>query len=215
MEEIMKEYDELHQKDSECNYLSDSDSENDTKTETEIDIESRNKILANDLHNNYENMSIEEKQKTLLKCMNIYGIGRELLKFELKNYIPISKYMNTDQFINTALRLMKRYQCKAGGFYLEDYEWTVYYNDFKNIDVASNEIYFENSLDKNNAKDNETIRYMDRITCLLNKIALNVTISYKFYESKNDDITWVFIKAKFKNNIPTKQGQKKKIKIGL
>jgi hypothetical protein len=200
MDKIMNDYNRSHIEDSENNYLSDD----------EITINLSNKEIADNLYNNYENMTIKEKQETLLKCINPSGVGRELLKFELKHYKPEPTNMNKEEFINKVKELLNRYQHKACGFYIEDDEWDIYEDDFKDKELDNNELYFENSIDRDNAKNNDTLKFIVRTKRILNNIATNVKVRYELEESRKDDITWIYIIATFDKSI-----RNNTIEIGL
>lgn len=185
MEEIMKKYDELHKKDAMNNYANDS-------------CVPEQSIVANFLFNNLDKMSDKNKKEYLLKCFNQTDIKRELLRFELKNYTPIPKDLNADNFIKSALALLKRYQWKAGGFYLDDDDWNVYFDNENHDDKNYDYICFENSIDKFDAKDTDTILFLKRIRHILGNISTTAEVSYSMHESKNDDLVYVTVCAKVK-----------------
>lgn len=199
MQEKMETYDALHKIDANENYMSDTD---ELYSDYEYNIKDEEKSLAFKMkNNNYKKISHSEKIKLLPKHVSEQRIERELLKYELKHYIPTKEKHNLKSFLRETMSLLKRYQCKAGGYYIEDYEWTVYENDFKNREVSSNDIYLENSIDKFDAKDYDTVLFMKRIIRILDSLSDDIDVTYEMEESKEDDLSWVYIIVEFKNGI--------------
>ena len=181
MDKIMHEYDIRHRKESKENYESDDEHE----------LTHDNKELAKKIYSETDN------HKYLQEVISKRDIDKFLLKYELKYLELEPEKMSQELFIKKTLSLIKRYQCKAGGYGIEDYEWEIYKDDFKNYRLKDNEIYLENTIDKFNAKDYDTTLFLKRITRLLNTLSTDVDVSYKLKEVKDDDITWIYIIVMF------------------
>jgi hypothetical protein len=169
--------------------------------------------LAEYLNKNMGTMTNEELKLFLLKCTNTHSIKKRLLKYELFNLIPEKKNnISLYDFSYVVFKYLKRYQSKAGGFQIEDKEWTLYTNDICDINIhdkynniiynqnkyplLENEIIFENTILENSINDNETTCFLIKLTHLLNKIDDTIKVSYKIINSNSDKIYWIILKCK-------------------
>lgn len=179
----IQKYNDLHKKELENNYG--------------IDIEKNSKDkkdLAKYINTKFDSMSLQDMIELLPRCMPEKKIKKVLLEFEFK-YIDLiqPKKMDLGEFIKYASNLLNRYQCRAGGFYIEDTQWIVHRQDSVKHDIMNNEVLFENSIDKLDFLDNETQYYIKRITYLLNSLCKDIKVDYNYKESKEDGITWILI----------------------
>jgi hypothetical protein len=202
MNKIMNDYNIEHGLAAEDNYMSDLDESDESSYLKNSEL---NKEFILNLHKlNYLTIDKTYKMNLLEKCLSDKKINRELLKYELINSIKYFQSENIKftriEFVKKALDLLKKYQCKAGGYFIEDDEWTIYKTDFKDEIVSENKLYLENSIDKNDAKDSDTFLFMERITLLLNALSKSINVSYKLKESKKDDLTWIYIMILFTSN---------------
>ena len=97
-----------------------------------------------------------------------------------------------------AFKIINRYHWKAGGFKIEDSEWILHKHDSKLYDVLSNELLFENTLDRSDVDDEETERYMDHLTRHLNYLSKNIEVEYR-YKNTKEKIVRVLVWATDKN----------------
>lgn len=167
-----------------------------------VDIEKPTKEkrnLARYINEHFNDMKLNDMIKLLQQCMTEKQIKKTLLEFEFK-YIDVIKPrdLDLDEFVGNALKILKRYQCKAGGYYIEDTDWIVHRKDSVKYDVKNNEVLFENSVDKIDFLDNETQYFIKRIASILNGLSNDIDVDYDFSESKEDGITWVLIWCKHK-----------------
>jgi len=156
--------------------------------------------LANFIHDNYDQLNEIEMKNIAMRCLNINDFKRILLFHELKyhNQTPIE--MSLDRFLEKALYYLNRYQCRAGGFFIEDEEWTVHrHRDSakSTIYVEENEILFENTVHQIFSNDNETEIYLDHIINKLKSIATNIDIELR--ERKEGKIVHLLIWATDRN----------------
>jgi len=152
--------------------------------------------LATLINNDLIKMSDVEKRRTLMKCLDDQQINNELLKFELKYLKITAKNMTMEEFIKETTAILKRYQSKAGGFLIEDDEWTLHNHKSKKYPLKKNEILFENTLVNIYKNDLETNIFLKRIINLLQNLASNFSVCLKFNKSHRDKIYWIIIKCK-------------------
>lgn len=182
----MKHYDLLHQMDSQKNYLRNNDCQ----------TKENKKILAEFIHNNYDKLDDNELKIIAMKCLTSNEIKKILLSYELK-YHDEETYdkMSLDEFTKKATYYLNRYQCRAGGFFIEDQEWSIYrYDDNElGLDIKENEVLFENTVFITYSNDYETVKYLDNLVDKLNSIASNISVELR--ENKEGKIVHLLLWA--------------------
>ena len=121
-------YDFLHKIDSHSNY----------QLNRSLEPTNNTKNLADIIHNNYDNMQLEELKSLVIKLISPNEIKSKLLKFELEHYEEKPKDLTLQEFIKEATAILLRYQHKAGGFNLEDNQWTIYTSTTKSYSILQN-----------------------------------------------------------------------------
>ena len=123
---------------------------------------------------------------------------RILLEYELKNFkqnVDKVKEMTMDEFIKEATFLLNRYQCKAGGYHIEDCEWTMYTSetipDNGEHYVKDNEILFVNSIDNNDLENDEVDSYLNLLVDRLDSLADNIDVELRYSESEGTKPSWL------------------------
>ena len=188
----LEEYDKLHTLDSENNY----------GIELELDSELilKHEQIAEYTYNNYDKLTIEELKELISSCLTDKQIKHLILEHELKYYnINSVNNLSLDDFSKLVKHILNRYQCKAGGFLIEDNIWTLHTYQSKEHDVKKNELLFENSIDLLDIENNETQIYLDRLEKRLNMIATNITVDIRYKTSKKDNLVWILIWCTDKN----------------
>jgi hypothetical protein len=166
MEHEMKIYNTLHQMEKYKNYSPYLSSTNLQQSHE----------FADYIHNTYNTLSDEEIKQLTLKCLSVNDCKHLLLLHELKYHqIQPKEHMTIDEFTKIALYYLNRYQCKAGGFFIEDTEWTV--------KQSQSEVLFENTVFYKYSNDYDTCLFLDLIINKLNSIAKNITVELR---EKND-----------------------------
>ena len=158
------------------------------------------KNLATMICDNFDKLDDLGRRNLLTKCLSNNEINMHLLKFELinkQNDDPENE-LTLDEFEKQAFKIINRYHWKAGGFKIEDSEWILHKHDSKSYDVLSNELLFENTLDRSDVDDEETERYMDHLTRHLNYLSKNIEVEYR-YKNTKEKIVRVLIWATDKN----------------
>jgi hypothetical protein len=137
--------------------------------------------LGKYIYNNYDKMDEIEMKLFVLKCMDINEIKRTLLLYELKNYQHKSpKNTKTlNEFKYDALKVLKRYHWKAGGFFVEDSDWIIHNTTSTNHEIRENELLFENTISRCDVDDDETDMYLQLLVDRLNLIAKNITVEIR------------------------------------
>ena len=136
IEQEMKRYSLLHSLEKITNY------------QNNVTDNTNSHELAEYIHDNYHKMDEIELKIIALKCMDLNDFKRIILSYELRNFKPNQKIetMTLNKFKTHALKLLNRYQCKAGGFLIEDNEWCVHDNTSVKYEVEKNELLFENTI---------------------------------------------------------------------
>ena len=143
-------------------------------------LEDGKHTLAKYIHNNYNTMDEKEMQTILMKCLNINKIKSLLLQYELENYEEIpQKCMSLSEFKNKARQIFARYQCRAGGFLIEDTQWTVHDSRSTRYDVKENELLFENTLNIVDLENDDVENYIYYIVKRLGSIAENIEVEIR------------------------------------
>lgn len=193
LEKELHKYDALHRFEQTKNYRQN----NNYKTSEE------NEELATYLHNNFDKMDEVEMGKMLLKCFGINEIKKNLLRFELIHYSDQNnKDMTLEEFEKKALKIINRYQWKAGGFLIEDCEWIIHKVDSPRYDVKENELVFENTLDISDIKDDETDFFIKKLVNQLSSLSTNIIVEYS-QKYKKTKIVKLLIWATDENQIAT------------
>lgn len=191
----MKMFNSMHSIDASNCYM--SDEERDIRYFKKSLLEPQS--IAKYIHKNYDRMDDCEKRLLLQKVLTSNRVNNELLKFELKYYQPTPVNMSLETFGKKAYRLLKRYQGKAGGFYIEDNEWALYDHTSEKYRLRKNKVIFENTIDILDSKDNETIKFIKRLVNKLNYLADNIEVSYDIIESNEDSLSRIYIECKDKS----------------
>ena len=155
--------------------------------------------IAQLIRENFNVMTLEEKKTILAKCMSVNRVNKELLEFELQHYKQKPQEMTLNKFKKCALKIFDRYQWRAGGFLIEDREWTVHTDTSKHYDVRQGELLFVNSVSNADEDDNETSTYLKRLLHLLNTLCANIKVELRYQHPKKDGIDWILIWCTDKN----------------
>lgn len=186
--QIMAYYNTLHEIDSHKNY-----GINSSVKKLPIELEDTEK-LAEYIHNNYNKMDDCEMARLASKLTTKDDIKSRLLSFELQFYQPKeSKEMSLDSFLNEAKKVLHRYHQKAGGYYIEDSEWTVHRNDSDEYSVMPNEVVLENSVSSRFVT--RSADYLGLLIDRLNKIASNISVKLDFENSEEEELCWLLLRC--------------------
>lgn len=192
----MEAYNEQHRLERERCYDSDDD-----YSDEDSDYEVK-KVIAKFIRDKFDSLSEDEMRKIVIRCMSLKKVKSELLKFELKHYEQeTNKNINLQEFAAIAEKILNRYQGVAGGFKVEDFEWTQVERKTQylgnNFEVKKNEIVFLNSIDKLDKNDNELSLYLKRIVEYLDNISNKVDVRHVIKESPKDGLYWILIRCKY------------------
>jgi len=180
-EEEMMKYIKAHEQEALNNYGYDKDKTDEKKQK-----------IATFIHDHYDTMDMKAMRKIVLDCMTEKKIRKELLEFELRHYIEKSKSMSIQIFTEKAKFILDRYQCKAGGFYIEDMDWEIHGPESEKYDVKNHEVLFANSVDKTDKDDNENLHYLKRLVTRLNSLSEEIEVKYEFYGPEKG-LIWIGI----------------------
>ena len=161
--------------------------------------------LADYIKNHLHTMNYYEKINILKKILTENKINKELLKYELHNYIPDQKITNFKEMINNTKKILSRYHRLAGGRLLEDERWILHQKGSIKYDLKINEAIFENSIADENRDCIKTHNFIKTITNLLEKTSDKFKIRSKCIADPTESIHWIIIKIS-----ASKKGKNKK-----
>ncbi len=157
-----------------------------------------NKIYCN-LNNENHSLEIDEMKKIVLVCMHPNEIKSKLLHFELKYFEEEKKPMDLEEFKKQTISILQRYQSKAGGFRMEDIDWTLHTSNSDIYDMEENEILFENSINKCDYLDAETNSFLRLLIKRLSSLTDDIMVELRFVESEEDNLYWILLWCTHKN----------------
>ena len=167
---VMKNYNTRHKIETSTPY--------NTQFSSKVDDEKQ--MLAKYIHNNYSTMDEKEMQTILMKCLDVGKIKSLLLQYELENYEEkAKKRLSLSEFKNKAEQIFTRYQCRAGGFLIEDTEWSVHDSKSTHYDVKENELVFENTVNMIDLANDDVDDYLYFIIKRLETIAENIEVELR------------------------------------
>lgn len=186
----MNQYSHLHQIDALANYGRD----NQRKT-------SDPDKLASFIHRNYDKMEMTEKKHLLMRIIPDNEVNHLLLEYEMKHLSVKPRPMSLKDFEKKALKILSRYQSRAGGFSIEDREWGVHHYGSTERELRENELLFDNTICKIDLNNPETDRYLKNLEKLLNRISqdIDVEIRFKSAGKEDRDVIWIMIWATHSN----------------
>lgn len=180
----MKKYQVLHTIEKCSNY---------SNNVSKYDIE-KSKELAEYISVNYDTMDEYEMRRIASKCMDINAVKKNILAFELKNYVPVNEItLSLDQYKGEAFKVFHRYQCKAGGFNLEDNEWILYDKSTPKYDVKQNELLFENTISFVDEYDDDIEEFLYYLIKRLSSIAKNISADLRYRQNDNSKVLSILI----------------------
>ena len=156
----------------------------------------KNKNLANYIKNNFTTMDEIELRKMALTCLSVNECKKIVLNHELTYYESNpTNNMTLDAFIKHAYYILNRYQSKAGGFLMEDIEWTLFTNDTTKYDVHENEILFENTISLCDFEDMETMEFLHKLEKRLGYVAKNIKINLRSHIDEKNKLVYILLWA--------------------
>lgn len=165
------------------------------------------KDLAEYIRSNYDTMDETEMKIIAMKCLDVNEIKKTLLFYELKNYKRApSTIMTLEKFKIHAVNIFNRYQCKAGGFCIEDNEWMVYDKSCIKYDVSENELLFENTICVVDNDDIETDIFITYLIKQLNHVATNIYTEFRQKQEHKSKVIKLLIWATDTNQVISDDG---------
>ncbi|ARF09243.1 hypothetical protein Catovirus_2_192 [Catovirus CTV1] len=155
--------------------------------------------LASEIHDNIHKMNYSEKLNCYKKIITESKINRELLSYELENYVPEKKINNFTELVKTIQKYLKRYHKMAGGYLIEDNEWNLHVEGTKKYKLKKNEAIFDNSLKDNNVNCEETHNFMKNLVNMFSTMTDNFKVRFKYLPDNQERIYWIIIKISGKN----------------
>jgi hypothetical protein len=140
-------------------------------------IESKKSSLYEDtkLKESVKDMKEEDMLKNVDFCKNTYlklvcqkTMVSKILRYQLENKYKNPLYLkinNHKKAVGLIKELLKQYQWKAGGFYIDDMEWMEINSEVESdhCEVNYNEIVLLNTIDNNRTGDEEIEEFLQHI----------------------------------------------------
>jgi len=168
--------------------------------------------MAGFIKDNFQRIDDDELPFYLAKCMPREEMRRYLLGYEFRHLEPERMQLETlDEMVKYAEKIIRRYQWKAGGKYIDDEEWMVRkefgYEDENSDDEneeeteteteslicekKSNTLYLLNTIPKKYAYHPDTIDFAKNLIRHLETATENFDTSFGMIEKK--DTVWMII----------------------
>lgn len=149
----------------------------------------------------YKKMSEEELQNIGKKIIPINSIKKSIMSYEFINLKIKPIKMSLYECVKIGEKIINKYQCKAGGFDIEDEKWIMHKIDSEEYNVKENEILLENTICEYNFKNNETQKYLKKLLEIFNSIATNIVVTLDHIVLEEDDdisilLIWFVDKSK-------------------
>lgn len=162
-------------------------------------VEYDDKDISTLLVKDYNNMTDTELRQLVLHTMTDKEIRSRLLRHELRFYEQHPRYICTlDKFKIEVHRILTRYQHKAGGFKIDDREWTYHDHMSKRYKIYPNELVIENTISADYINDAECCEYLKLLLRRLNMVSSNINITFHTHHSQRDQIYYLLLKCKIK-----------------
>lgn len=161
-------------------------------TDDEYDYESNE--VVDELHEKFDDMSMQEKRNFIQKVYTDKQVDRELLRYELKHYSPKVKCQSLEEMVNYTKKTLSRYQWRAGGFYIEDSEWEEHDENSPTFSVKEGEYLFLNSVDKKDAYELSFKKFLLLLEKHLNKATKKFRVKIMLEEKKSITFVYLYLK---------------------
>jgi len=155
----------------------------------------KNVELANEMKKDNINNILNYKDRIFSLLSEEY-IKKIISEFEFYNITIDKEDMTFEEFVNKCVELLNRYTYTAGGFRLEDNEWTIFRKGAEKYDLHENEIIFENSVLTIYEDDYETTKFLNRLIELINNICDKYIISCAMVKCERSGISWILLVVK-------------------
>lgn len=185
------------------------------ENDIEKSVDIYNKLLQIEKYSNYQD-SVYQKNIHIYENTNLNLCDDIVLKHmynnftsfnEIKIYILDTEFQNLknnikknniklSKFKKIAKHILNKFTCKACGFFFEDSVWTII-NNKVNHNIPKNKIYFENTIAEQNFENNDTNKFIDTMTKILNNISDNINVEFE-YQTEKQIIIFNFV-ASYKN----------------
>lgn len=141
---------------------------------------------------NLNSVDTEEIKLHALRCLDDKELKKILLTYEFNNIeIKPKKHISLDNFLLNVMKIINRYQHKAGGFYFEDDEWIPHRSNSEEYVIQDNAIMIENSISIVDIDCFDTQNFIDRLEYLFENQADNIEVDVKYVDFVEDKIVWV------------------------
>lgn len=126
------------------------------------------------------------------KIMSHKKIIKEILTFDLLNYIPSSHINSFEEFIEICINTLKKYQYKVGGYNIEDNGWILCHQNNHRFKIKENQTILYNSVEKKHC-DRELIWFLEAVLGHTQRYADsdNYKIKYTMVEDEKNCICWI------------------------
>jgi hypothetical protein len=147
-------------------------------------VNKKNNDFAKYIHNNIRNMTLEEMKYMAHKVLDYPDIIKILYTYDMHNYEYKNNDISLKDLANKIHHILKHYQYKSGGNYIEDIQWNVNKH-------SDNDVYFINTIQKKHVC--ETKQYISDIVHKISNISDKYEITCKIKENKKKHICWIII----------------------
>ena len=130
----------------------------------------------------------------LKKIMSHEKVMKEILTYELLNYTPCKKIKTFDQFIETAISALRKFQYKVGGFSIEDKDWILNDENSQRFKIKPGTKILYNSTERKFC-DKELLWFLESIVSYVQEFSNKHSIKFKLVDDERYEIVWIVLMA--------------------
>lgn len=162
--------------------------------ENKDNFKDRSDKLVDRVHKKMDKIENDDRYafNILKKIMPHEKIMKEILIYELLNYTPSKKIKTFDQFIDTAISTLRKFQYKVGGFSIEDKDWILNDENSQRFKVKPNTKILYNSIERRFC-DKELLWFLESIVSYVQEFSDKYKIKFKLVDDERYEIVWITI----------------------
>ena len=162
--------------------------------ENKDNFKNRSDKLVDRVHKKMNKIESDDRYafNLLKKIMPHEKIMKEILTYELLNYTPPKKIKTFDQFIDTAISALHKFQYKVGGFSIEDKDWIVNDENSQRFKVKAGMKILYNSIERRFC-DKELLWFLESIVSYVQEFSDKYSIKFKLVDDERYEIVWITI----------------------
>jgi hypothetical protein len=140
-------------------------------------IDKKTKTFAKFLHDNCDSLGHDDVSYYVMKCLSNEDCNHIVYDYILTNHVAEpKKYTSIAQFSKDALYYLNHFQTKMVNVMLEDENWIMHNSHSTEYILGNRQIWFENTMDRQDATDRITMDYINKMVRFLDNLGSNVDV---------------------------------------